>query len=96
MFPEDTVRINDNAHPKLIIVDEKEIIVSSANLTQTGLWVNYEAGIWAKDEVMAKEGYAFFERLWDAEETLVLSEETLDPAKARKIIKAKKSGESRR
>jgi cardiolipin synthase len=90
MFPGDTVRLNDNAHSKLIIVDRKAIIASSANLTQTGLFMNYEAGIWVFDEALAGDGVAFFEKLWNADETIALSEETLDPSTSRKIIREKK------
>jgi cardiolipin synthase len=90
MFPRDTVRLNDNAHSKLIIVDRKAIIASSANLTQTGLFMNYEAGIWVFDMALAGDGVAFFEKLWNADETIALSEETLDPSTSRKIIREKK------
>ena len=39
------IRYNNNLHAKMIIVDGKVAVISSANITESGLKVNYEAGI---------------------------------------------------
>jgi hypothetical protein len=41
-------------HAKIYMVDRKEAIVTSANLTRGGTEGNYEGGIWVKDPVVLK------------------------------------------
>ncbi len=79
MFPEGTVRMNDNIHAKLAVVDEKEVLITTANLTQTGLWENFETGYWAENEKLAQQAKDFFEIVWNSKETIELDETTLDP-----------------
>jgi cardiolipin synthase len=79
MFPPGTVRINDNIHAKLAVVDEKEVLITTANLTQTGLWENYETGFWAENEKLASQAKDFFDVVWNSRETLELDETTIDP-----------------
>ena len=50
-------------HAKLLIIDDKEILVSSANLTTKSLLSNHELGIWSKDENLVKETIRYFEKL---------------------------------
>ncbi len=78
MFPEGTVKLNDNIHAKLVIVDGREIFLTTANLTQTGLFENYEVGFWAENEVLAKQAAEFFNRVWESPETIDLDEDSLD------------------
>ncbi|WP_456473795.1 phospholipase D family protein [Candidatus Pyrohabitans sp.] len=75
MFPPGTVKLNENVHSKLIIVDGKEVIASSANLTQTGFWENYEAGIWIEDEEIAKAAMEYFEKVWNSKHSVTLTRE---------------------
>jgi len=42
-------------HAKIYMVDRKEAIVTSANLTKGGTEANYEGGIWVNDPVVLKE-----------------------------------------
>lgn len=93
MFSPGTVRINDNIHAKLVVVDEKEVLVTTANFTQTGLWENYESGYWAVNEELAKQAKEFFDIVWNAKETLELDETTIDPKIAWAEIMDLKSGE---
>ncbi|MFP3908404.1 MAG: phospholipase D-like domain-containing protein [Archaeoglobaceae archaeon] len=79
MFEPGTVRINDNIHAKLVVVDESKVLVTTANFTQTGLWENYESGYWAENEELAKQAKEFFEIVWNAKETLELDESTINP-----------------
>ncbi|WP_048085936.1 phospholipase D family protein [Archaeoglobus veneficus] len=79
MFPQGTVRLNDNIHAKMAVVDGKEVLITTANLTQTGLWENYEIGFWADNEELAKQAKSFFETVWNSEDTIELDEDTLEP-----------------
>jgi phosphatidylserine/phosphatidylglycerophosphate/cardiolipin synthase-like enzyme len=82
MFPAGVVKINDNIHSKMVVVDRKKILITSANLTQTGLWENYEVGMWAENESLAEEGANYFEMVWNSFESVELTEEMLDAKKS--------------
>lgn len=56
-------------HAKIYMVDRKEAIVTSANLTKGGLEGNYEAGIWLKDPAALKEICAFVEDLYNCRQS---------------------------
>ncbi len=90
MFPPGTVRLNDNIHAKMVVVDEKEVMITTANLTQTGLWENYEIGFHAKNEKLAKQAKNFFDIVWNSEDTIELNETTIHAKEAWKIIMEKK------
>ena len=90
MFPPETIRMNDNVHAKMVVADRKELLVSSVNLTQTGLWENYEAGVWMRDEALAGKAVEYFGELWDATSTIPLTWETLDPGKASRLVDERK------
>jgi len=51
-------------HAKIYLVDEKEAIVTSSNLTKGGMEENYEAGIWLNDPAVLKEICAFVDDLY--------------------------------
>ena len=93
MFPHGVVKLNDNIHSKMIIVDRQKILVTSANLTQTGLWENYEVGVWAENEKLAQEGVDYFEMVWNSLESVDLDEDMLDPKKSWNIIMERKRRE---
>jgi len=78
MFPPGTVRMNDNIHAKLVVIDEKELLITTANFTQTGLWENFETGYWAENEELAKQAKEFFEVVWNSRETIELDETTIN------------------
>lgn len=75
MFPKDTVKLNENIHSKLFIVDRKLVMASSANITQTGFWENFEAGMWLEDKDMAKSAVEYFDTLWNSEKSVSLTRE---------------------
>ena len=91
MFPIGTVRLNDNIHAKLVVIDRREVFLSTANLTQTGLFENYEVGFWAENEELARQAADFFDRVWDSPETIELDEDSLDAKVAWAEIMARKS-----
>ncbi|NMC10687.1 MAG: hypothetical protein GYA39_06935 [Methanothrix sp.] len=53
----------DKLHAKIYLVDRREAIITSANLTKGGIDDNYEAGVWLRDPAILKEICAFVEDL---------------------------------
>lgn len=64
------IRFNNDLHAKMVFIDAKTAIISSANLTKRGLSVNYEAGAVIKDSENVKEAVKFFNSVWKESETL--------------------------
>jgi len=71
----------DSLHAKMIIVDGKKAIISSANITKAGLGdddadiVNYEAGVVVQGDYV-KDAIAFFDAMWN--EADVIDNKTLN------------------
>jgi len=86
MFPPGSVRLNDNIHAKMLIIDEREVLITTANLSQTGLYENYEVGVYADNPDLAKRAKEFFELVWNSEDTIELNEETLNAKVAWALI----------
>lgn len=91
MFPSGSVRLNDNIHAKMIVIDEREVLITTANLSQTGLYENYEVGVYAENSDLAKQAKEFFETVWNSEDTVELDEETLNAKVAWALIMDLKS-----
>jgi hypothetical protein len=53
----------EDLHAKLYMVDRREAIVSSANLTKSGWEGNLEAGIWINDPAVIKEACRFIDQI---------------------------------
>lgn len=51
-------------HAKLYVVDRKEAIIASANLTKGGIEGNYEAGVWLNDPMVMKDICLFLDDLY--------------------------------
>jgi phosphatidylserine/phosphatidylglycerophosphate/cardiolipin synthase-like enzyme len=51
-------------HAKLYLVDRKEVIVTSANLTRGGFEGNIEAGIWSNNPCLLSEICKFVDNLY--------------------------------
>ena len=64
------IRYNNDLHAKMVILDSSVAIISSANLTKKGLFVNYEAGICLKDANMVNKVAQFFNEMWKESEPL--------------------------
>ncbi|MBE8539096.1 phospholipase D-like domain-containing protein [Geoglobus acetivorans] len=86
MFPPGSVKLNDNIHAKMVIVDEREVLVTTANLSQTGLYENYEIGFYAENPALAKKAKEFFEAVWESEDSISLDHDTIDPKVAWALI----------
>ena len=56
-------------HAKIYLVDEKEAIVTSSNLTRGGMEENYEAGVWLNDPAILKEICAFVDELYHCKQS---------------------------
>ncbi len=52
-------------HAKLYLVDRKEAIVASANLTKGGIESNYEAGVWLNDPKIVEDICEFTDDLYN-------------------------------
>lgn len=69
------IRYNNDLHAKMIFIDGKTAIISSANLTKRGLSVNYEAGVIIRNKEHVQNALKFFNGVW--EESLPLSEDMI-------------------
>ena len=69
------IRYNNNLHAKIVFIDGKTAIISSANLTKRGLSVNYEAGAVIKDLEKVQEAVKFFNGVW--KESKILTPELI-------------------
>lgn len=69
------VKRNRLAHFRLIISDDKEVLVSSCDLTTHSLSQNYEAGIWTCSPAIVEDAIAFFDKVWQHEDTKNVNEE---------------------
>ena len=58
---------SDVVHSRMIIIDDKEVLVSSADLTRDQLFDEFNAGIWTSDEEAVKKATEFFDNLFDLE-----------------------------
>lgn len=59
------IRYNNNLHAKMVFIDSKIAIISSANMTGRGLRINYEAGVLIKDKKIVTESIKFFKGVWE-------------------------------
>lgn len=55
----------DTIHSRLIIIDEDELLVSSADITRDSLVDEFNAGIYTKDKDSIKKSIDYFENIWD-------------------------------
>jgi phosphatidylserine/phosphatidylglycerophosphate/cardiolipin synthase-like enzyme len=51
-------------HAKFYVVDKKEAIIVSSNLTKGGVEENYEAGIWLDDPIVLEDICSFIDKLY--------------------------------
>ncbi len=70
------IKYNNDLHAKIVIIDNRVAIISSANMTKRGLLSNYEAGVLIKDQKQVQKAVEFFNGIW--EESEPLTKETLE------------------
>ena len=54
----------DIIHSRLIIIDDEELIISSADLTREGLFDEFNAGIYTNDKEAINNSLDYFENIW--------------------------------
>jgi len=54
-------------HARMVIIDDQEVIVSSADLTRDQLFDEFNAGIWTSEKRTVKQAIDFFENLFQLE-----------------------------
>lgn len=52
-------------HSRLIIIDDQELIITSADLTREGLFDEFNAGIYTNDKEAIKDSVDYFENIWE-------------------------------
>jgi sugar-specific transcriptional regulator TrmB len=56
-------------HSRMLIVDDKQLLVSSADLTTDQLYDEFNAGIWTSDKEAVEKATAFFENIFQLEQS---------------------------
>ncbi len=59
------IRENPTVHARMVIIDDTEALISSADFTRDQLYDEYNAGIWTKSPEVVKQAIAFFDNVWD-------------------------------
>ncbi len=54
----------DLIHSRMIIIDDKELLVSSADMSYVGLIDEFNSGIWTKDHETIIKATEFFDNIW--------------------------------
>ncbi len=62
------LKTNEILHARIIIVDYKEALISSADLTRDQLIDEFNAGIWVRDKETVKRATDFFDNIWKQSE----------------------------
>jgi len=62
------LKTNEILHSRMIIVDDKEALISSADLTRDQLIDEFNAGIWVRDKETVKRATDFFDNIWKESE----------------------------
>ena len=63
------LKTNEILHARMIIVDGKEALISSADLTRDQLIDEFNAGIWVRDKETVERATEFFDNIWEESET---------------------------
>ena len=63
------LKTNEILHARMVIVDGKEALISSADLTRDQLIDEFNAGIWVRDKETVKRATEFFDNIWEESET---------------------------
>jgi len=60
------IETDDDLHAKIVLVDDSELYIGSANLVETSLERNKEAGIWTDDPVTVADAKDYLADAFDA------------------------------
>jgi len=64
------VRGDELLHSRMLIGDDRELIVSSADLTRDQLYDEFNAGIYTRDPNAVQDGIEYFDQVWEQAESL--------------------------
>lgn len=64
------LRTQELIHSRLIIIDDKEILISSADLTRESLFDEFNAGIYTRDDDSVKRCIDYFNNVWNESDKL--------------------------
>lgn len=67
---EGQVRGDNLNHSRLVIVDNRELLVPSADLTRDQLVDEFNAGLYTRDQEAVQDAIGFFDKLWEEAEPL--------------------------
>ena len=62
------LKTNEILHARMIIADDKEALISSADLTRDQLMDEFNSGIWVRDRETVKRATEFFDNIWEESE----------------------------
>jgi phosphatidylserine/phosphatidylglycerophosphate/cardiolipin synthase-like enzyme len=60
------IETDDDLHAKIVLVDDSELYIGSANLVETSLEKNKEAGIWTNDPITVSDAKEYLAEAFDA------------------------------
>ena len=60
------IETDDDLHAKIVLVDDSELYIGSANLVETSMEKNKEAGIWTNDRVTVTDAKEYLAEAFDA------------------------------
>lgn len=66
----ENVRGDNLLHSRMVIADERELLISSADLTRDQLLDEYNAGIYTRDPSAISNAIEFFDSVWEDAESL--------------------------
>ena len=64
------LRTSDTVHSRLLIIDERQVIVSTADLTRDQLFDEFNAGLLTSEPKCVQAAIEYFENLWAEAEPL--------------------------
>jgi cardiolipin synthase len=62
-------RTNAICHTRMIVVDSREILISTADLTRDQLYDEFNAGVWTEHPGTVQAAVEFFENMWSMSES---------------------------
>lgn len=72
------VRKNPRVHAKVLISDDKLALVSSANLSLTGIYYNIEYGVLLDDKTLVSKIISFFYEVWNDSHTTKVTKSDIE------------------
>lgn len=64
------VRTNPVIHARMLIIDDKEVLISTSDLTRDQLFDEYNAGIWTRNPTIVESAIKFFDNVWEGSDVL--------------------------